>query len=124
MKCAEANKVNLVEYLSSLRFTPAKIKGNNYWYLSPLRDEREASFKIDRNKNLWYDQGAGKGGSVVDFVTSYFNSDVSSALLKLSLYLQVSQKTFASTHTAASIILPEVQAYHHMALYHKIHYLQ
>ena len=66
MKCAEGNKLDLVEYLFSLGFTPTRSRGNNYWYISPFRDEKEASFKIDRNKNVWYDRGAGKGGTVVD----------------------------------------------------------
>ena len=108
MKCEEGNKLDLVEYLFSLGFTPTKISGNNYWYISPLRDEKEASFKIDRNKNVWYDHGAGKGGTVVDFVTSYFNCDVKRALQKLSSYQQVPQKRFISTETPGSIILPEV----------------
>lgn len=50
MKCAEANKVSLVEYLSSIGFTPTKISGNNYWYLSPLRDEREHPLKSTETK--------------------------------------------------------------------------
>jgi hypothetical protein len=108
MKCEEGNKLDLVEYLFSLWFTPTKIRGNNYWYISPLRNEKEASFKIDRNKNVWYDHGAGKGGTVVDFVTTYFNCDVSRALQKLSSYQQVPQKRFISTETPGSIILPEV----------------
>ena len=83
MKCEEGNKLDLVEYLFSLGFTPIKIKGNNYWYISPLRDEKEASFKIDRNKNVWYDHGAGKGGTAVDFVMQYFKCDVARALQKL-----------------------------------------
>jgi hypothetical protein len=108
MKCEEGNKLDLVEYLFSLGFTPTKIRSDNYWYISPLRDEKEASFKIDRNKNVWYDHGAGKGGTVVDFVTSYFNCDVSKALQKLSSYQQVPQKRFLSTETPDSVILPEV----------------
>jgi len=31
-----------------------------YWYLSPLREEKEASFKVNRKKNVWYDHGIGK----------------------------------------------------------------
>ena len=84
MNCEEANKVDLVEYLYASGFKPAKIRGNNYWYISPLRDEKEASFKIDRNKNVWYDHGAGKGGTAVDFVMEYFKFDVQGALQKLS----------------------------------------
>ena len=108
MKCEEGNKLDLVEYLFSLGFTPKKIRGNNHWYISPLRNEKEASFKIDRNKNVWYDHGAGKGGTVIDFVMKYFNCDVARALQKLSSYQQVSHKRFISTATPDSITLPEV----------------
>jgi hypothetical protein len=108
MKCEEGNKVDLVEYLFSIGFTPTKIRGNNYWYLSPLRNEKEASFKIDRHKNVWYDHGAGKGGTVIDFIIAFFNCDVAGALQKLSSYQQVPQKRFISTETPGSIILPEV----------------
>ena len=108
MKCEEGNKLDLVEYLFSLGFIPTKIRGNNYWYISPLRYEKEASFKIYRNKNVWYDHGAGKGGTVIDFVMQYFNCDVKRASQKLSSYQQVPQKRFISTETPGSIILPEV----------------
>ena len=86
MNCAEANKVDLVDYLYSLGFTSAKISGNDYWYLSPLRDERTASFKVNRNKNVWYDHGTGDGGTLIDFATQYFKCDVQTVLEKISSY--------------------------------------
>ncbi len=107
MKCEEGNKLDLVEYLLSLGFTPAKIRGNDYWYLSPLRNEKEASFKIDRNKNVWYEHGAGKGGTVIDFVMQYFNCDVSRALQKLSSYQRVPQRQFVSPETRGFVTVPQ-----------------
>lgn len=41
--------------------------GKDMWF-SPLREESEASFHIDRNKNLWYDHGTGEGGSIIKLV--------------------------------------------------------
>ncbi len=87
MNCEEANKVDLVDYLFASGYTPTKIKGNDYWYISPLRDERTASFKIDRSKNVWYDHGTGNGGTVIDFAIQYFNCDVQQALQKLEMYV-------------------------------------
>ncbi len=87
MNCAEANKVDLVDYLYASGYTPAKIKGNDYWYISPLRDERTASFKIDRSKNVWFDHGTGNGGTAIDFVIQYFNCDVQQALQKLEAHI-------------------------------------
>ena len=69
----EAKQIDLVEYLSTLGFKPSKIMGNDYWYLSPLRDEKTPSFKIDRKINCWYDHGIGRGGNLVDFGMVYFN---------------------------------------------------
>ena len=109
MKCDEGNKIDLVEYLFSLGFTPTKIRVNDHWYLSPFRDEKEASFKIDKDKNIWYDHGAGKGGTEVDFVMQYFSCDVAKVLQKLSSYQQVPQKRFVATESSSFVIVPEVQ---------------
>ncbi len=108
MTCAEANKIDLVEYLFSSGFTPTKIRGNDFWYVSPFRNENEASFKVNKIKNGWYDHGAGKGGDVVDFVTSYFSCNVSTALQKLSSFNHISQKQSISTELLNSIVFPEV----------------
>jgi hypothetical protein len=65
--------MDMVSYLSDLGFEPCKISHDEYWYLSPLRNERTASFKINRSINRWYDHGMGKGGSLIDFGMLYFN---------------------------------------------------
>ncbi|HEV8082036.1 MAG TPA: CHC2 zinc finger domain-containing protein [Chitinophagaceae bacterium] len=86
MNCAEANQVDIVGYLDSIGHRPQKIRGHNYWYLSPIRNEKHASFKIDRKKNVWYDHGIGKGGSLIDFVMEFYKSNVSEALQKVSFF--------------------------------------
>jgi hypothetical protein len=86
MNCETANLIDLVDYLHTLGYDPKKISGRDYWYLSPLRDEKTASFKVNKNKNIWYDHGLGKGGKLVDFATEYFRCDVSNALQKISSF--------------------------------------
>ena len=80
----EAKQIDLVEYLSTLGFKPVKIRGNDYWYLSPLRDEKTPSFKVDSKINCWYDHGIGKGGNLIDFGMAYFNCGSSDFLKKLN----------------------------------------
>jgi Toprim-like/CHC2 zinc finger len=80
----EAKQIDLVEYLSSLGFKPVKIRSNDYWYHSPLRDEKTPSFKIDRTINCWYDHGLGKGGNLVDFGMVYFNCSSAEFLQRLN----------------------------------------
>ena len=63
---SDAKKIPITDYLSSIGIEAAKIGGNNYWYYSPLRSEREPSFKVNCNLNLWYDHGSGEGGTIID----------------------------------------------------------
>jgi len=86
MNCKQANQIDLVDYLYTLGFIARKIRREDHWYLSPFRDEKEASFKINKTKNFWYDYGLGKGGNLVDFVTEFYRCNVSEALRKISLF--------------------------------------
>ena len=103
MNCEQANQMELVDYLLSLGFSPAKIDCENYFYCSPLRQERTASFKVNRTKNIWYDHGEGKGGTLVDFACTYFRCGLTQALQKISE--NVTQKTlFLHQQNAAGFI--------------------
>ncbi|GAA0548283.1 toprim domain-containing protein [Chitinophaga japonensis] len=84
LTCTQAKQIDLVDYLHSLGHHPVKVRHNDYWYLSPLRSENTASFKVDRRLNLWYDHGSGQGGDLIDFGTLYFNCPVGSLLARLS----------------------------------------
>jgi len=81
--CLEARQMDMVLYLSSLGYEPAKIRNNDYWYLSPLRQERTPSFKVSRKLNRWYDHGTGKGGNLIDFAILYNNCTVGEFLKTL-----------------------------------------
>ena len=70
----------MVNFLYELGFQPAKIRGNDYWYSSPLRNERTPSFKVNRRLNKWFDHGFGKGGNLVDFGILYYNCSVGELL--------------------------------------------
>ena len=63
---SDAKKIPIIEYLRSIGVEPAKIRGNNYWYHSPLRGEKDPSFKVNGKLNLWYDHGSGEGGTLID----------------------------------------------------------
>ena len=67
LSCEQAKLIDLVDYLSSLNYHPQKVHNQDYWYLSPLRQERTASFKVNKKLNVWFDFGLGKGGDIIDF---------------------------------------------------------
>lgn len=83
VSCTGANRIDLVEYLATLGYQPKKIRGYDHWYLSPLREEKTPSFKVNRKLNAWYDHGIGQGGTLIDFGVLYFNCSVSELLRQL-----------------------------------------
>ena len=95
INCNEAKRMDIVTYLESLSIKPQKVNGNDYWYLSPLRDEKTPSFKINRKLNVWYDHGLGKGGNLVDLGILLHHCSVQEFLEKLNsreiLFLFTSQ---------------------------------
>lgn len=91
---AEAKQIDLVNYLAALGHYPKKIRNSDYWFLSPLRDEKTPSFKVNQSINSWYDHGIGKGGNLVDFGILYFNCSVSNFLEHLSQYQNTSTSFF------------------------------
>src|SRR5688572_33253369 len=80
----EARQIDMIDYLSKLGYQPAKIRNYDHWYLSPLREERTPSFKVNKKLNRWYDHGLGKGGNMIDFAVQYHNCTVSELLRQLS----------------------------------------
>lgn len=83
MNCKEANEILIEDFLLSQGIEPRKISGNNYWYLSPFRDEKTPSFKVNTSINRWYDFGIGLGGKLVDLGVRMFETDVSEFLARL-----------------------------------------
>ncbi|OKS85713.1 toprim domain-containing protein [Mucilaginibacter polytrichastri] len=81
---AQAKAIDMVNILSKIGIEPVKVRNNDYWYHSPLRDEKTPSFKVSRRINRWYDHGIGKGGNLVDFAVLFWGCSISEALQKLA----------------------------------------
>ena len=56
-------------------YTPIKQQGSSLWYKSPLREETDASFKVNTELNRWYDFGLGKGGNIIALAEELYASD-------------------------------------------------
>lgn len=82
MNIQEAKKIRLVDFLGGLGHHPVIQRGNSVWYKSPFRTEKEASFKIDFRKELWYDFGLGKGGDIITLAKEIYRTDDISHVLR------------------------------------------
>lgn len=68
METNNVKDISIKDYLAEQGIYPVKEHPAYGMYKSPFRDEQTASFKVDYNANLWYDFGAGEGGSIIDLV--------------------------------------------------------
>jgi hypothetical protein len=85
MNIEHAKTIHLSLILEKIGFLPQKETDNELWYISPFRNEKTASFHVNKPRNLWYDFGEARGGDNIKFVQEYLastgeNNTVSDAL--------------------------------------------
>lgn len=85
LNCNQARQIPIVEYLAQCGFQPQYIKGADHWYLSPIRDENTPSFKVNTNRNAWFDFGIGEGGNLIDLGIRLHRCSVEELLARLSV---------------------------------------
>jgi len=84
LNCDEARKLSIVDYLAECGFQPQYVKGADHWYLSPIREENTASFKVNTKLNAWFDHGIGEGGNFIDLGIRLHGCNVEELLTRLS----------------------------------------
>ena len=78
-----SNRISIRDFLAWRGIQP-KYERNGYgMYLSPLREERTPSFKVDYVRNLWYDFGSGEGGTLRTLVMRLERCDSREAIRRL-----------------------------------------
>ena len=82
MDIQTAKQIKIADYLHSLGYSPVRRQGINLWYKSPLREETEASFKVNTERNQWYDFALGKGGNIIALAQELYCSDCVSYILQ------------------------------------------
>ena len=82
MDIQTAKQIRIADYLHSLGYSPVKQQGINLWYKSPFREETEASFKVNTEREQWYDFGLGKGGGIIELAAHLYATDHVPYILK------------------------------------------
>ena len=75
MDVRQMREIPIADFLSAMGIQPQKQKGGLLWYNAPYRTERTPSFKVDTNKNVWFDFEVGKGGDIFDLAGEFIGSD-------------------------------------------------
>lgn len=80
MDAKTINKFPIRDYLAGMGIRPAKDRGYYGLYHSPFREDSNPSMKVDYEKNLWIDYGAGNGGTLIDLVMRLERCDAGQAM--------------------------------------------
>src|SRR5690606_17903777 len=99
MNCKQFNIIPLEEVLLSLGHLPTKQNEKEAWYLNPFAKEHEASFKLDKQRNLWFLHSEGIGGNNTDFMQKYLSASVSEVLS------WAEKQNFSSFHQQEKLLL-------------------
>ena len=84
MQLHDIKQVSIVDYLAQTGYKPKLIKGVSYWYCSPLRAELTPSFKVNAERNQWYDFGTGDHGDIIDLVCALQHCTTAEAMRRLA----------------------------------------
>ena len=84
MQLHDIKQVSIVDYLAQTGYKPKLIKGVNYWYCSPLRTELTPSFKVNAERNQWYDFATGDHGDIIDLVCALQHCSTAEAMRRLA----------------------------------------
>ncbi len=120
LSCERARNVCIITTLAKLGHFPTKTTEKEAWFLSPFRSETQASLKVSKKLNRWYDHGEGIGGNVIDLVCQITKSSVSEALKiieqdETSFSFQ-QQPILKREEKEPQIIITKVKPFTHFAL--------
>jgi DNA primase len=118
INCETARNFSIVKALEKLGHFPKKTTEKEAWFLSPFRSETQASFKVSKTKNLWYDHGEGIGGNVIDLICKILKCSIKEGLSFLNgdilFFSFQQQQNFIKKETGINIV--KVQDVTHPAL--------
>lgn len=117
MNCEQAKKIQIADFLSNQGYKPIRVYGQNAWYNSPVRTDKNPSFKVNVSKNQWYDAGTGSGGNILDLVMLMNSTNVTGALMILQKpELSKPSFSFSEKQKSASIEIKHIQPLQNRAL--------
>ena len=95
MEIQHIKQISITDYLQQQGYAPARVQGIHYWYYSPLRNESTPSFKVNTERNQWYDFGTGEHGDIIDLVRALQHCSMNEAIELLIGSKQVAHQEFS-----------------------------
>ena len=79
----QTKQIAIVDFLLAIGFRPTKETSVSAWYHAPYREDEDPSFKVNKNRNIWYDFATAKSGDIIDLAVLLYRTQNISKVLKM-----------------------------------------
>ena len=83
MNILQIKQIAIVDFLLAIGIRPAKETAVSAWYHAPYREDENPSFKVNKNRNIWYDFATAKSGDLIDLAVLVYRTQNISKVLKM-----------------------------------------
>lgn len=83
MNIMQIKQIAIVDFLLAIGFRPTKETAASAWYHAPYREDEDPSFKVNKNRNIWYDFATAKSGDIIDLAVLVYRTQNISKVLKM-----------------------------------------
>ena len=83
MNIKMVRQIPIVDFLLAIGIYPVKMTPCYAWYYAPYREDEDLSFKVNRNRNVWYDFATAKSGDIIDLAVLVYRTQNISKVLKM-----------------------------------------
>lgn len=83
MNILQIKQIAIVDFLMAIGIRPIKETTASAWYHAPYREDEDPSFKVNKNRNVWYDFGTTKSGDIIDLALLVYRTSNISKVLKM-----------------------------------------
>ena len=83
MNIMQIKQIAIVDFLLAIGFRPTKETAASAWYHAPYREDEDPSFKVNKNRNIWYDFATAKSGDIIDLAVLVYRTPNIPKVLKM-----------------------------------------
>ena len=83
MNILQIKQIAIVDFLLAIGIHPTKETTVSAWYHAPYREDENPSFKVNKNRNIWYDFATAKSGDIIDLAVLVYRTPNLPKVLKM-----------------------------------------
>lgn len=83
MNIVQVKRIAIVDFLMAIGIRPSKETVASAWYHAPYREDGTPSFKVNKNRNVWFDFATAQSGDIIDLAVLIYRTHDISRVLKM-----------------------------------------